>query len=473
LLVAAVLLVALQGLLHLSSTFVASFRPATGRLGLRLRPLTARFAQNFKSMKVAELKELCTEKGLETSGKKADLVARLEEAWTEVEDEVAEEESGGADAEEAEAEEEEEKPKPKAKKASAKPGEGPFAEDEVVEAYFEDDQQWYPGKVTKDLGGTYEVAWTEDEGSQECGPGYIRKQLSEVDRDGPFMPGEAVKAFYEEENTWYTGIIQTENKDGTFTLLWDEDGEEYNAKPEAMIKLAPTIPVDELERGQQLRGIVKRIKEFGAFIDVGAETDGLMRPGFMKPVERAADAPAFDKGERVTALYAEEEEWYPGTVDAVNKDGSFMVLWDDYGEEEPKPEKVQAKDMELESPRMSIKEGEILDVWVSNVRDGKFALSMYEGGRQAPVDLTPFEKMPLDEFVEGEILKVIPAGFIVKFKAPTGEEGKGLVHISRIRDGYVESAEDEGSQGDKVKVRVEGVDTERQRINLSMKEVLM
>ena len=38
--------------------------------------------------------------------------------------------------------------------------------------------------------------------------------------------------------------------------------------------------------------------------------------------------------------------------------------------------------------------------------------------------------------------------------------GQGLVHITQIRDGFVESVEDELSQGQEVEVRIENLDVD-------------
>ena len=50
-----------------------------------------------------------------------------------------------------------------------------------------------------------------------------------------------------------------------------------------------------------------------------------------------------------------------------------------------------------------------------------------------------------------------------------GVKHDGLVHISEMSEKYVKSPSDIDSIGDIVKVKVIGIDTERQKVKLSMK----
>jgi len=59
----------------------------------------------------------------------------------------------------------------------------------------------------------------------------------------------------------------------------------------------------------------------------------------------------------------------------------------------------------------------------------------------------------------------------VTVTAPDGDAtADGLVHITQITDGYVESVEDELEVGAEVQVRVLSVDTDAGKMSLSMKE---
>lgn len=69
------------------------------------------------------------------------------------------------------------------------------------------------------------------------------------------------------------------------------------------------------------------------------------------------------------------------------------------------------------------------------------------------------------EEIEGTVRTLQPYGAFVD----VGAERDGLVHISELRDGFVEKVEDVVQQGEKVAVRVKEVDTDRGRLSLTMR----
>jgi len=125
-----------------------------------------------------------------------------------------------------------------------------------------------------------------------------------------------------------------------------------------------------------------------------------------------------------------------------------------------------------------VEEGQEVDVWISGLRDdGKFGLTMVEGktdggggGRREPADLGPFESLSPDDWIEGKVARCAPFGAFVTVTHPDGATADGLVHISQIRDGFVDNVEDELSEGQDVKVRVQSVDSAAGRMSLTMKE---
>jgi len=71
------------------------------------------------------------------------------------------------------------------------------------------------------------------------------------------------------------------------------------------------------------------------------------------------------------------------------------------------------------------------------------------------------------EIYDGTILKIKPFGAIVSI--PGGVPG--LVHISQIANGFIQSVEDILNVGDEVLVRVVSIDNASGKISLSMKDV--
>jgi small subunit ribosomal protein S1 len=71
------------------------------------------------------------------------------------------------------------------------------------------------------------------------------------------------------------------------------------------------------------------------------------------------------------------------------------------------------------------------------------------------------------QVIEGEVTKIVPFGAFVR----VAEGIEGLVHISKLSDQHVESADQVVQAGDRVRVRVEDVDVARRRVSLSMRGV--
>lgn len=415
--------------------------------------------EDLEAMRALDLKAMLKDMGLSATGAKGVLISRLKEARKvhmekdKTADKAPKKISDGG---------------PKQTSASLKAGKAKsgsmFAVGERVEAFFDDEQSWYPAKVIKDNGeGRFTVAWEEDDAECRVEPGYIRKRISDVDRDGPFVVGEAVKALCEDDESWYLGILQKENGDGTFTVLWDEDGQEAIVKVENMMKVMPLLEISALSFGMKLRGTVGNIRDFGAFVDVGATREGLLHNSNMKKKETPAK---FEKDGRCMAYFAEDDEWYGAEIVEVNDDGTYMLRWDN---DDGPLYKCKDKDMKPEegSP---VSEGEVIDVWVSKVDGDKFGLSMYEGGaaRLRSHEYSAFQNIDPDTWLEGKVVSIRHFGVFVELTAPSGSKAQGLVHVSKLREGFVEDCSAEVEVDDEVKVRVVNVDTVIGRMSLSM-----
>jgi small subunit ribosomal protein S1 len=71
------------------------------------------------------------------------------------------------------------------------------------------------------------------------------------------------------------------------------------------------------------------------------------------------------------------------------------------------------------------------------------------------------------QVIAGEVTKIVPFGAFVR----VAEGIEGLVHISKLSEEHVESADQVVQVGEQVRVRVEDVDVARRRVSLSMRGV--
>ena len=82
-------------------------------------------------------------------------------------------------------------------------------------------------------------------------------------------------------------------------------------------------------------------------------------------------------------------------------------------------------------------------------------------------DVLKFEDLKEVMVLTGTVRNVTDFGAFVDI----GVKHDGLVHISQLSNNFVKNPSDVVSVGDIVKVKVIGIDLERQKVQLSMKEV--
>ena len=77
------------------------------------------------------------------------------------------------------------------------------------------------------------------------------------------------------------------------------------------------------------------------------------------------------------------------------------------------------------------------------------------------------EDLKVDMILTGTIRNVVDFGAFVDI----GVKQDGLVHISQLSNKFVKNPMEIVSIGEEVKVRIIGVDIEREKISLSMKDI--
>jgi len=162
-----------------------------------------------------------------------------------------------------------------APKAAAK-SDAAFAAGDTVSALYDEEDKWYDAIVQRDYeDGTFMVTWTEDgyEYTQKAEQMKLKKKAT-VSVD--FQAGDPIEAYYDEDEKWHPARLKTNNGDGTLQITWDEDGNEQEIKPEHVRPPTPKIALSDLEPGQKFTGRVVSVAGFGAFVDIGAERDGLV-----------------------------------------------------------------------------------------------------------------------------------------------------------------------------------------------------
>lgn len=162
----------------------------------------------------------------------------------------------------------------------------------------------------------------------------------------------------------------------------------------------PALSIKDLKPKMELSGKIKKVELYGAFVDIGAETDGLLH---------------------ISQLSTER-------VKNVND---------------------------------VVKEGDEVTVWVRNVdqENGRIDLTMIR-----PPGLM-WNEVKVGQVLTGKVVRIEKFGAFVEL----GAERPGMVHVSELSSGYVNSPTEVVKVGDEVQVKVIKVNAKKKQIDLSIK----
>jgi len=200
-------------------------------------------------------------------------------------------------------------------------------------------------------------------------------------------------------------------------------------------------PLSDLEVGSFVDGTVKTITPYGAFVDIGAATDALLHVSrlsaeFVSNVEDVVKA-----GDAVSVRIVE--------VNAEKKQVAISMLSE---EDESAAKTARGGGRRKDRPQRSGGDRAAQAATINSLNDKGF-------------DDT--------KMVEGEVVSTLDFGAFVRFDAgqvTEGVEGEldGLVHISALAAGRVNSVSDIANVGDKVQIRVRQLDVDGGKVSLSM-----
>lgn len=230
------------------------------------------------------------------------------------------------------------------------------------------------------------------------------------------------------------------------------------AAPEAPVTSAAALALTDLKPKMKLQGKVKRLELFGAFVDVGAEVDGLVHISQIQdvPVKNVNDA--LSEGQDVTVwvrkvdtnqrrldltmiempgiLWSELEagQTHAGTVVRLEKFGAFV----DIGAERPGMVHVsELSNGYVTSPEEVVKVGDPVQVEIIKVNSKKkqIDLSMKVLEAQPEPELTSAEEAPLSAFE-----------FALRQAVASSGGANDFVELTRVLSGDFASKQKKGKQ---------------------------
>jgi transcriptional accessory protein Tex/SPT6 len=263
--------------------------------------------------------------------------------------------------------------------------------------------------------------------------------------------------------------------------VWVKEIDLENGRLALSMRSRNLRPIDGLERGETLAGTVTSLTPYGAFIDIGAETDGLVhvselsnkRVGKPEDVVSVGDSvevwvKEVDPATGRVSLSMRPRDLKPidtlakgqsleGTVTSLTKYGAFVDIG---AETEGLVHVSELADHRVNKPEDMVKVGDAVTVWVKDVDVPAQRVSLSMRSRPS----RPMSELKAGDTMDGTVSKVMDYGVFVNI----GAETEGLVHVSEMGSGFIKNPRELVKAGDVIEVRIKEVDAARKRISLSM-----
>ena len=250
--------------------------------------------------------------------------------------------------------------------------------------------------------------------------------------------------------------------------------------------------VAELEAGQTRAGTVRRLVEFGAFVDIGGGVEGLLHisdmsysrlndPKELLKVGQEIQVKVLkvdQKRDRISLGLRQlapdpwqlvEANYRPGqTVDGrvtrLMDFGAFVEL--ESGVEGLIPVSELSWTQRIKHPKDVVDAGQNVRVSILQVDGGKRRISLSLRALMDDPWQSIAERFPQNSVIKGAVTRTAQFGAFVQL-----EEGvEGLVHISEVSHERIRAVTDAVKPGDVVECRVLGIDAPQRRISLSIKQ---
>jgi small subunit ribosomal protein S1 len=250
----------------------------------------------------------------------------------------------------------------------------------------------------------------------------------------------------------------------------------------------------EVKEGEQVRGVVRSLTDYGAFVDIGG-VDGLLHVGDISWQRINKPADVFSVGDEIEAVVlkvdAEKQrislgmkqlqpnpwdkaaqtyrpgERARGTVTRLMDFGAFVEL-------EPGVEGlIHVSEMswvkKVKRPSDVLKPGEIVETVILGVNTAERRISL--GLKQALGDpwADVAQRLAVGSAVEGPVTSLTKFGAFVQ----VAEGVEGMIHVSEISaEKRINHPQDALKVGQVVKAQVLAVDREKRQIKLSIKQMV-
>jgi len=272
----------------------------------------------------------------------------------------------------------------------------------------------------------------------------------------------------------------------------------FSMRPMAVPDSSAFAAFGDVPADQWLPGLVRRMTDFGAFVEVQAPGGGLASVGLLHKSQMSQDfveSPedvvsigqevnvrvlsvnastgllylSMTNGTGISSAFGDipADRWLPGIVRRIADFGAFVQVQPPGGG--PACTGLvhvsQMSHDHVENTHDIVSVGQELPVRVLEAAD-RLILSMR--GENRTSELSAFQGFPTDQWIPGVVRRLTDFGAFVDVRPPTGGAScRGLVHKSEMTDDLSARPQDAASVGQEVVVRVRGV--EAGRLLLSMR----
>ncbi|MCL2110308.1 S1 RNA-binding domain-containing protein [Microgenomates group bacterium] len=274
-----------------------------------------------------------------------------------------------------------------------------------------------------------------------------------------------------------------------------------NAKTMADLLANNKFKIIAPKKDDVVEGVITVKNSKSLVIDVGAKTEGIL---VGREFDEAADyIEKLEVGQKVEAMVMSVDH-NKGQILLSIKHAAAQEKWDFFIEAMEKAEVLEATGIETNKGGLIVVvngvrgfvpssqfgkkylgnlqklKGQVIKVKVIEVEKEKNRLIFSEKFVSEAKELAAREQalgaVKTGEVYEGVVSGVMPFGLFITAEVPTGEKGEvglveGLVHISEISWEKVTTVGAFYKLGDRVKVKVMGIDAETNKLNLSIKQL--
>ncbi|AZO96725.1 bifunctional 4-hydroxy-3-methylbut-2-enyl diphosphate reductase/30S ribosomal protein S1 [Halocella sp. SP3-1] len=296
----------------------------------------------------------------------------------------------------------------------------------------------------------------------------------------------------EQEDNKTAAVLEEETSESVDVEVTEETGDNVEDKDQQEIDYSVN-DIADLKKGQTVKGTVTQIKDDGVYVDVNYKSDGFipLRELSHKPVSDPNEVVELNEEINVIILTLEDDE---GNMILSKKRADYEKAWENIMEVYENDEVIEAKVSKV------VKGGLVVDVglrgfipashvaigYVEDLNkyvDQTLRLKVIEVERnnnnvvlsakkvleeeRAEMKEKTLDSLEEGQEIEGTITKLVDFGAFVDLGGV-----EGLLHISEMSWGRIEHPSQIFEEGQKIKVKVLGVNKEEERISLGYKQLL-